>query len=129
MSGFIYEYRLSSVNYNTAKYFYDNQIIHVDLNYTAIPEKFLLRPAYPNPSNPTATISYSLPEPCHTRVIIYDIIGNLVRELVNRVESPGVKNVIWDSRNDMGEEVPSGMYIYSLQAGSFKDSNKLLLIR
>ena len=104
-------------------------IIRIEVKYTAIPDKYSLQQAYPNPFNPHTTITYSLPQVDHVRLIVYDINGNLVRKLVNGVENPGIKNVVWDSKNEFGEDVPSGMYIYTFQAANFKRSKKILLIR
>jgi hypothetical protein len=128
-SGFTYEYRLGDVDYNTAKHIHHNKIIRIEVLYSAIPEKFSLNPAYPNPFNPFTTITYNLPKTSLVRLNIYDINGNLIRKLVNGTENRGKKRVIWDSRNEFNKEVPSGMYIYALQAGNFNRSKKILLIR
>ena len=129
LSGLTYEYRLSDVDYNTAKFYYNNLTIRIEVNYTAIPGKFLLQPAYPNPFNPVTTITYVIPATSPVKLYIYDIIGNLVRKLVNNIENPGKKQVVWDGRNEKGIEVHSGMYFYSLKAGNYNESKKILLIR
>ncbi len=63
------------------------------------------------------------------QLLIYDITGNLVRKLVNNTENPGVKEVRWNGKNEHGNYVHSGMYIYSLTAGTYRESKKILLIR
>jgi hypothetical protein len=129
LSGFTYEYRLGDIDYNTAKHYHNNHIIRIEVIYSASPNNYSLQPAYPNPFNPYTTITYSLPQVDHVRLNVYDINGNLVRELINGVENPGIKNVVWDSKNEYGKEVPSGMYLYTFQATNFKKSKKTLLIR
>ena len=129
LSGFTYEYRLGDVDYNTAMFYHNDLTILIEVNYTAIPDKFLLQPAYPNPFNPITTISYSIPVTSPVELYIYDIKGNLVRKLVNNVENPGIKEVVWNGQNDNGNNVHSGMYIYSLHTGSYHESKKIILIR
>jgi len=129
LSEFTYEYRLGDVDYNTAMFFHDDLTIRIEVNYTAIPDNFSLLSAYPNPFNPITTISYSIPENSTVTLFIYDVTGKLVRKLVNNVENPGIKEVVWNGRNEFGKNVHSGMYIYSLRAGKYHESKKILLIR
>ena len=60
---------------------------------------------------------------------IYDVQGRLVRTLVSSPYAPGSYRVSWDSRNDGGDPVPSGVYFYTLQAGSFRSTKRLVFIR
>jgi len=129
LSGFTYEYCLGNVDYNTAMFYHDNLTIRIKVNYTTIPDKFSLQPAYPNPFNPSITIAYSIPEVTPVKLSIYDITGKLVKKLVNNVENPGIKEVVWNGQNEYGKNVHGGMYIYSLQAGNNHESKKILLIR
>ena len=81
------------------------------------------------PFNPSVQIQYALP--CETRVVIsiYDITGRKVRTLVNEVQSPGYKNVMWNATNEIGSPVSAGMYIYSIQAGDFIQNKKMILMK
>ncbi len=79
---------------------------------------------YPNPFNPSTTIRYELPKAIHVTLTIYDILGRKVATLVNGVEEPGYKSVHWDA-----SEMASGVYFYRLQAGSYTETKKLLLLK
>jgi minor extracellular serine protease Vpr len=94
-----------------------------------IPEGFELGQNYPNPFNPTSTFKLSLPEGRYTRVIVYDIRGSKVAELVNNFLEAGIYQIIWNGRNDQGLNVSSGTYIYTLQAGDVFQTKKMILIR
>lgn len=89
-----------------------------------LPVAYALKESYPNPFNPTTTIIYQLPKQSHVTLKIFDVLGREVATLVNRVEEPGSKSVMWDARN-----IPSGVYFYRFQAGEFTGTRKMLLIR
>lgn len=79
---------------------------------------------YPNPFNPTTTIQYVMKEAGWVSVKVYDVLGSEVAVLVNSKKEPGYYNVIFDASN-----LPSGIYIYTLQANGFTDSKKMLLLK
>ena len=95
----------------------------------ALPKKIVLSQAYPNPFNPVTTISYRLLEGNHVRVDIYDIIGNKVRTLVSQAQNAGTKSYQWNATNDLGQSVSAGMYIYTIQAGEFRQTKKMVLLK
>ncbi|RMG63591.1 MAG: CHRD domain-containing protein [Calditrichaeota bacterium] len=95
----------------------------------AIPDAFALYANYPNPFNPTTTIRYDLKESVDVKLEIYNVLGEKVRTLVNAREAAGRKSVVWDGRNDRGQVVSSGIYIYRLQAGDFVQSRKMMLLK
>jgi hypothetical protein len=94
-----------------------------------IPDIFALHQNYPNPFNPVTTIAYDVPEMTSVRVDIYNILGQQVRTLINRSHEPGYYRIQWDGTNDYGEVLPSGMYIYSIQASGFTRVKKLVLMK
>lgn len=94
-----------------------------------IPDKFELTYNYPNPFNPTTKFKYALPEGKDVSIIIYDITGKKVTELVNNYQAAGTYEVTWNGKNDAGNQVASGTYIYSVKAGSFTQSKKMVLLR
>lgn len=102
-------------------------------NYLAIeqykPDKFELAQNHPNPFNPITTLKYALKEDVNVRLKIYNIIGQEVRTLVNEKQTAGFKSAIWDGKNNFGIQVPSGIYIYRLEAGQFVKSRKMLLLK
>ncbi len=95
----------------------------------AWPASFQLAQNYPNPFNPSTMIQYELPQASHVRLAIYNLLGERVRTLVDAKESAGVKRVTWDGRNERGERVSSGVYVYRLEAGEFKMAKRLVLMK
>ena len=90
---------------------------------------FNLFQSAPNPWVSATRISYTLPREAKVLLRVYNPVGQLVRSLVDCNESAGYKQVTWDGRDDCGRRVPSGVYFYRLQAGSFSDTKKMVLIR
>jgi len=95
----------------------------------AIPEAFVLEQNYPNPFNPTTTISYKLPRAETVRIIIYDLTGRQVRELLNESKDAGSYTVQWDGRNQADQTVATGLYVYQILAGQFSQTRKMLFIQ
>lgn len=93
------------------------------------PEDFCLNQNYPNPFNPQTEISYSLPKESRVRLTIYNLLGQRVRVLVDKFETPGFKRVHWDGRDEEGKEVASGIYFYRLQAGEYNKVRKMVVIK
>ncbi len=107
-----------------------------DLNYGSladeeinIPKKFKLMQNYPNPFNPETAIKFELPENIDVTLKIYNTIGQEVRTLITDNKNAGYHSVIWDSKNNFGFPVSSGVYIYMLKAGDFIISKKMVLMR
>jgi hypothetical protein len=94
-----------------------------------LPKEFSLSQNYPNPSNPQTVIQYALPRDCKVQVTIYNILGQKVRTLVNENQKAGYKRVEWDSKNDQGEQVASGIYFYKIKAGEFSESKKMVILK
>jgi hypothetical protein len=102
-----------------------------------LPATFALHQNIPNPFNPSTTIKYDVPEAVEIRLEIFDMLGRLVRTLVNQRQLAGRYAVIWDGRDEYGKIAASGVFIYRLRAGSpasssgrgFVQSRKMLLIR
>lgn len=95
----------------------------------AVPERFDLMQNYPNPFNAVTTLRYSLPRRSEVELTIYDILGREIRSLVRNVEEAGLKTVTWDGTNNLGEPVSTGVYLYQIQAGSFTQTRKMILLR
>lgn len=94
-----------------------------------IPLEFRLEQNYPNPFNPFTTIRYEIPKQTKVTLKIYNILGQVVKTLVDEVQAPGKKSVQWNSRNNAGNQVASGVYFYRILAGSFIQTKKLILLR
>jgi len=89
----------------------------------------LLSLNYPNPFNPTTTISFTLPEKVYAKLSIFDIEGKLVKTLVNDTTDEGFREVTWDGLNAKGNPVSSGVYFYSLKAGDKVLTRKMVLLK
>ena len=94
-----------------------------------VPEEFVLEQNYPNPFNPSTTISYQLPTAENVILVIYDLNGRLVRELLNASREAGSYTVQWDGRNQTGQTVATGLYIYQIRAGQFNQTRKMLFMK
>ena len=94
-----------------------------------LPDHFDLYQNYPNPFNPITTLRYVVAERAEVTLTIHDILGRQVRTLVQSVEEPGFKSVMWDGTNDLGKQVSAGVYLYRIQAGEFVQTRKMILLR
>jgi serine protease len=91
---------------------------------SGVPSHYALLQNYPNPFNPTTTIQFSIVNSQYTILKVYDVLGREVATLVNEMRQPGTYSVPFDARN-----LASGVYMYRLEAGSFIQTRKLLLLR
>lgn len=94
-----------------------------------IPSAFALSQNYPNPFNPSTTIKYSLPKEEKVKIVVYDMLGNKITELVNESKSAGLHQVIWNGNDDKGRNVSSGVYILTINSGSYFQSRKMVLMK
>jgi len=94
-----------------------------------IPTRYSLGEAYPNPFNPATTISYEIPNDEYVSIDIYNLMGGHIKSLVSMNQNPGYKTIEWNATNDYGQPVSAGMYIYTIQAGSFMDTKKMILLK
>jgi hypothetical protein len=94
-----------------------------------LPGAFALGQNFPNPFNPTTNISFALPQAAHVRLEIINVLGQRVALLVNTMLQPGVYTRTWRGLSQDGKALPSGLYLYRLQAGSFTQVNKMLLLK
>lgn len=91
---------------------------------------YALMQATPNPFRNTTTIHYSIAQPEHVQLLIFDATGRLARTLVDEYFSqPGVRGVAWDGRGSSGDQLPAGVYFYKIRAGNFNAMRKMILAR
>jgi hypothetical protein len=99
----------------------------------ALPRAFSLSQNYPNPFNPATTIAFTVPgnesEAVPTLLTIYNMRGQRVATLLDRAMKPGTHSVTWDGKNEAGVRVSSGVYLYTLQAGSERTSKKMVILK
>jgi hypothetical protein len=84
---------------------------------------------YPNPFNPSTIIKFQISEGSYVRLTVYDILGQKVKTLINRLQQSGYYNISWDGNNDFGNKVAPGVYIYRLQSGNFIKTLKMNLLK
>jgi len=101
----------------------------VDDTVGEIPAAFLLKQNYPNPFNPETFIEYHLPSAGRVELLIYNGLGQKVRTLVKQLQSPGNYQIKWDGKDDIDVQLPSGVYLYRINAGAFVEAHKALLLR
>jgi hypothetical protein len=94
-----------------------------------VPLEFALEQNYPNPFNPETTIRYQIHKPGTVKLEIYNLLGQIVRTLVDQSQNAGEHLASWDGRDDAGREVSSGVYLYRLKSGDLLATRKLALIR
>ena len=92
-------------------------------------DELVLFNSFPNPANPSTEIAYLLPFECDVRLVIYNVLGQKVRTLVDACQEAGYQSVRWDGKNENGEEVSSGVYLYTITVGSSSQTKKMLLLR
>jgi len=99
------------------------------LNVQTTPTEFALRQNFPNPFNPETTIKYDLADGGRVELRIYNMVGQVIRTLVNERQSAGRYSVRWDGKDDRGLSVSSGIYFYRLTSEKFSDVKKLMLLK
>lgn len=99
-------------------------ITAVELDNNVIPNNFMLSQNYPNPFNPITSIQYGISRRQFVALKIYNVLGREITTLANEVESPGNYEVKFNATN-----LPSGIYFYRLQAGSFVETKKMILLK
>jgi len=125
-----YEYWVTAVDHNGNES--DPSIIEsieLTVEEELLPEEFALGQNYPNPFNPSTQIRYALPVQSKVTIVIYNMLGGKVRTLVNDYQDAGYRNILWNATNDIGAPVSAGMYIYTIQAGSFYQAKKMILLK
>ena len=107
--------------------FINENILNVlDFN---IPKNFSLKQNYPNPFNPITSINYNLPNDGLVKITIYNMMGSIVKTLVNGFHNAGFKSVQWNATNNRNEPVSAGLYLYTIQAGEFRQTKKMVLLK
>jgi len=94
-----------------------------------LPKIINLDQNYPDPFNPITTLTYYLPEDALVNITIYDMMGRVVKTMVNTQQNAGFKSVRWNATNDKGSPVSAGLYLYMIQAGEFRQTKKMVLLK
>ncbi|MCK5086317.1 MAG: T9SS type A sorting domain-containing protein [Melioribacteraceae bacterium] len=114
---------MNSAPQTQALYWFDAVVIGVD-DKTTLPESYSLAQNYPNPFNPTTMITYAIPEKANVTLTVYNLLGQEVATLVNEVKNVGTYEV-----NFKANQLTTGVYFYTIQAGQFTSTKKMMLIK
>jgi len=93
------------------------------------PDEYNLLGVFPNPLNPSTTISYAIPEQTNLAVAIYDLLGRHVWTRKITSQAPGEHQLKWNGTNEHGQPVTSGVYIVQLSTESWAESRKVVVLR
>ena len=114
-------------------YWYDDFVLNIEMLSTAdgeaVPKEYALGGAYPNPFNPIARIDYDLIQKNYVTLEIHNLIGRKVKTLVSLEKDAGFHSTYWDATNNAGEPVAAGVYLYTIQAGEFRQTKKMILLK
>ncbi|HOV98207.1 MAG TPA: phospholipase D-like domain-containing protein [Bacteroidota bacterium] len=89
-----------------------------------IPKSYILHQNFPNPFNPATNIQYEVPSTAQVTILVYDVLGRRVAQLVNEVKTPGVYQTFWNASS-----FPSGVYFCRMQCGAFSSTVRMLLVK
>jgi hypothetical protein len=111
---------------------YKNTSISTAVDFTEFdpnPRSFQLFSSYPNPFSALTTLRFTLPSPSAVRLEIYNLLGQIVRTLVDEWRPSGEYRILWDGRDDNGRHLPGGVYLYRFDAGAFHQTGKFILLQ
>ena len=111
-----------------AKILYPEEL-DVHSNNSLFPKSFLLYQNYPNPFNPNTLIQFELPMNTDVSINIYNLNGKKLITLINSFKKAGFHSVQWNGKSNIGQSVSTGVYIYSIEAGSFSETKKMVLLK
>ena len=94
-----------------------------------LPSAHTLYNAYPSRFNPVITISYNLPKDGSVQITIHDLLGNVVTNLINKEQSAGLRSVQWNATNIQCRAMSAGVYLYTINAGKFRQTKKMILLK
>ncbi len=94
-----------------------------------VPESYGLGQNFPNPFNPVTQINYQVPQDGRVRLVVYNLLGQEVRRLVDGRVEAGFYQMVWDGRDALGRSVSSGVYFYRMVAGEFSQVRKMVFLK
>ena len=110
-------------NYGSAK------LILLPKSSEVLPHEFALYQNYPNPFNPITKIRYDLPRDSRVSIKVYNVLGQVVANLIDEVQQAGFKSLEWDTRNTSSGDLSSGIYFYRLEVDDYTAMKKLTLLK
>mgnify|MGYP001371005976 CR=1 FL=1 len=95
----------------------------------SVPVVYALHQNYPNPFNPVTTLRYDLLKDALVNITIYDMMGRQISKLVNSQQNAGYKSIQWNATNNAGQPVSAGIYLYTIDAGEFRQTKKMVMLK
>jgi len=126
VAGRTYYYKLADEDYEGNMRYHGTVFAAAGVS---VPTAYSLLPNYPNPFNPSTAIGYEISEAGPVALTIYNVLGQEVRSLVNAHREAGTYTVMWDSKDDAGHYLDSGVFFYTLRANDFTQTRKMVLMR
>ncbi|MBI9030410.1 T9SS type A sorting domain-containing protein [bacterium] len=128
-----YYYWLKIIEFGGDNYYHGPITIDIEDNFENpvidIPQQTRLHNAYPNPFNPSTTISYTLKEAGNVKIEVFDIKGRKIWDKSVTHDLPGLHSIVWNGLNNKGKEVASGLYYCRLSSGNYRETNKMVLLK
>ena len=120
--GHLYLYRFISSS---------DQVVNLNITENIYPKisNIKLHQNYPNPFNPTTSLRYDLSKDGFVNITIYDMMGRIVKTLVNGYETAGYKFIKWNANNNNNEPVSAGIYLYTIYKGELRQTKKMILLK
>ena len=109
--------------------FSSSNSVDIDNKSEMLPKRFVLHQNLPNPFNPVTSLRYDLQQDGLVNITIYDIMGKIVKTLVNSSQTAGYKSIQWNATNDRNEPVSAGLYLYTIQVEEFRQTKKMVLLK
>jgi hypothetical protein len=128
----IFQFKVDGGDGSTIVYFdnwYFGGFDPVSVDNMALPDAFAMHQNYPNPFNPTTQLNYDLPSESHTRILIFDVKGREVAELVNRDLQAGRYTAMWNGKDTNGVSMPAGIYFARMITSDYAKTVKMLLVK
>ena len=118
--------RVSYSSYNKS-----NQLVSEGYNLIqTAPSTYRLSQSYPNPfSEGGTTIEFDMPVTENITMVVLDVRGRVVRTLIDKEQRFGYQSVVWDAKNDDGDDVSSGVYFYQIRSSNFNAVGKLVFVK
>ncbi len=107
----------------------DNLVVSNPTAVNDVPVDFALNQNFPNPFNPTTTISFNIPKNGNVNLKIYNVAGQCVRTLVSGYQSAGNYSVVWDATDMNGSAVSAGVYFYVIEASGYHATKRMMFIK
>ncbi|HEX7400990.1 MAG TPA: FlgD immunoglobulin-like domain containing protein [candidate division Zixibacteria bacterium] len=106
-----------------------NELKREEVKNFSQPKDFSLSQNFPNPFNPQTSIRYALPQDANVKLVIYNVLGQRIKTLVDGHQTAGYNTIWWDGNDENGDQVASGIYFYRLEAGKFSEVKKMMLLK